>query len=326
MSDRRAVQGSVDPKMGIIVLNYGDPDNTISLLRSSQQLLYGNYQIYVVDNGSSDADRGRLQSGVADYPRATVIPLPVNGGFSWGMNQGIRRATADGCTFLLLCNNDIEFKTSTLLRRIVDVWAAQPSTGIIGPRIVTPDGTDQNPIRWAPFSKQELRFLCWMHTTQTGRLWYWTRYYYLPKFLAVGDLWQRMSRLRHRADLRVKHNRHEMLSVYMLFGACFALTPSFLEQQPLLDEGTFFYGEENILASQCSRYDLSQVLLPEEVVLHKDAAATKARFGAATLRHRVALGHEAMAYWLRSYGSGVSVSRRGTESPPGGSVRRRSCS
>lgn len=48
------------PKVAIIVLNWNGWRDTIECLESLQRLTYPNYQIIVVDNGSTDKSASRI--------------------------------------------------------------------------------------------------------------------------------------------------------------------------------------------------------------------------------------------------------------------------
>jgi len=63
--------------------------------------------LYVVDNASSD-ETLRLLSEY-QYPKMVLIPNAANLGVAEGNNIGIRAAMKEGCSFVLLINNDTVF-------------------------------------------------------------------------------------------------------------------------------------------------------------------------------------------------------------------------
>jgi hypothetical protein len=50
-----------------------------------------------------------------------VIPHAVNVGIAEGDNQGIQAALADGCDYVLLLNNDVDFEPETFATLVADL-------------------------------------------------------------------------------------------------------------------------------------------------------------------------------------------------------------
>lgn len=130
-------------RVGIVVLNYLHPDDTIRCIRSVQKAEYRDGSLVVVDNGS----RGE----VVDTLRETLdpaIPVIANGdnmGYAAGNNVGIRRALADGADFIWILNPDTVVESDTL-SRMVGVMHRYPQAGIAGTRIL--NGAYSPPTIW----------------------------------------------------------------------------------------------------------------------------------------------------------------------------------
>ena len=91
----------------LITVNYNGTDDTIVLLESLRSQTDTAFDVVVVDNDSSPAQREQLGA----YVSSSQLPLdviysPVNTGFSGGNNIGIRKALAQGAQWVLLINND----------------------------------------------------------------------------------------------------------------------------------------------------------------------------------------------------------------------------
>lgn len=103
--------------LGIVTVTYKSaevlPDFIASLL--GQQ--YRSWILYAVDNNSQDATQEVLLE--ARDPRIVVRCLETNVGIAAGNNVGISMALADGCSYVLLINNDTIFGPS-LLNALVD--------------------------------------------------------------------------------------------------------------------------------------------------------------------------------------------------------------
>lgn len=97
-------------RVGVVTVTYNSapvlPDFMQSMLRQD----YGNFLLYIVDNASSD-DTLRCLSQYEDE-RIVVLRNPENSGVAEGNNIGIRAALRDGCSLVLLINNDTAFGPS----------------------------------------------------------------------------------------------------------------------------------------------------------------------------------------------------------------------
>jgi rhamnosyltransferase len=95
---------SQTPRATSIVLNWRQPDLTVSCVRQLLTSDYPNHHVVVVDNGSEDGSLGQL---TAQLPEATVIGSHTNRGFSAGCNLGLRHALEEGSEIVGLVNNDL---------------------------------------------------------------------------------------------------------------------------------------------------------------------------------------------------------------------------
>jgi len=92
-----------NPKVTIIILNWNGKKDTIECLESLKHITYPNYEILLVDNGSTD---GSVECFRKRYPELEIIENVKNLGFAEGNNVGIRRAMEKGVDYMLLLNND----------------------------------------------------------------------------------------------------------------------------------------------------------------------------------------------------------------------------
>jgi len=100
-------------------------------------------EIIAVDNGSED---GTAEAIRAAFPEVRLIALPANRGFAVGCNHGLRGLRG---RHALLLNSDAEVAPGTL-ERCVDFLDAHPDVGIVGPRLLHPDGRPQNAVHNLP--------------------------------------------------------------------------------------------------------------------------------------------------------------------------------
>ena len=101
---RGSREDSSQPRVVIIVLNWNGKENTYECLDSLIHLNYGNYEIIVVDNASTDGSQEFLKR---NFPEITLIENSKNLGFGGGLNIGICEAVKRGADYVLCLNNDV---------------------------------------------------------------------------------------------------------------------------------------------------------------------------------------------------------------------------
>src|SRR5690606_20381534 len=93
-------------------------------------------EIIVVDNASND---GSPESVRQRFPGVRLIENSENLGFAAANNRGLRDA---GGRVMVLLNPDTTVPPGTL-EVLFDYLNAHPDTGVVGPRLIYPDGSTQ---------------------------------------------------------------------------------------------------------------------------------------------------------------------------------------
>jgi len=114
--------------VSIIIVNYGNPQDTLACLDSLKLITYRSHEIIVVDNGC-ETDRTSLFK--EHNPICDVVPRKENGGFAAGANVGIRKAVGE---YILLLNNDTVVSAG-FLEPLVQVLNENPTIGMASPQI-----------------------------------------------------------------------------------------------------------------------------------------------------------------------------------------------
>jgi GT2 family glycosyltransferase len=109
-------------------VNWNGWRDTLDCLASLREQDYGNLQIIVVDNGSTDDSVERIRSA---FPEARLIETGKNIGFPSGCNVGLRVALGGSAEFVWLLNNDTVCPPDTL-RKLVGRAMASPEAGLVG--------------------------------------------------------------------------------------------------------------------------------------------------------------------------------------------------
>ncbi len=100
-----------NPKISIIVPVY-NPSNKIKILLDSLlNQTYQNFEILLMDDGSTDDSLTIMQKYEAKYPEKIIVHSRKNKGLSYTRNEGLRYATGEYLTF---CDNDDEVEKDYL--------------------------------------------------------------------------------------------------------------------------------------------------------------------------------------------------------------------
>ncbi|WP_051434557.1 glycosyltransferase family 2 protein [Desulfonatronum lacustre] len=117
----------------VIVLNWNGWSDTAACVRSVLQSTYADFDVMVVDNGSTDDSVIRLRR---EFPDLTILETGENLGFAGGNNAGMRHAldhqTAD---FIWLLNNDTQPRADAM-EALVQAANAAPRVGALGALIM----------------------------------------------------------------------------------------------------------------------------------------------------------------------------------------------
>ncbi|GAA5534863.1 glycosyltransferase family 2 protein [Deinococcus aluminii] len=118
----------MEPRVGIVILNWNGWQDTVECLSSLQGLAYPNFEVIVVDNASTNDSVGQIRQR---FPAVRVIESPENGGFSKGNNLGIRAFMAAGVDYVWLLNNDTTVSTLALTE-LVRLAQSDRRLGVVG--------------------------------------------------------------------------------------------------------------------------------------------------------------------------------------------------
>ncbi|MGQ9835824.1 MAG: glycosyltransferase, partial [Thermoanaerobaculaceae bacterium] len=125
-----AAAAAAFPLASIVVVTWNNLPLTKRCLASVlERTDWPNYELWVVDNGSTDGTPAFLQELAQRDPRVHLILNPDNLGFAAANNQALRQAKGE---FLVLLNNDTEVP-KTWLSRLIAHLVSHPNWGLVGP-------------------------------------------------------------------------------------------------------------------------------------------------------------------------------------------------
>ena len=102
-------------KVAIVIVNYNGWKDTVECLHSLEDITYKNFEVFIVDNASTDQSCEKLRKEIGKVSiRATLIEETENKGFSAGNNIGIQYALEKQFDYFLMLNNDTLVKKDFL--------------------------------------------------------------------------------------------------------------------------------------------------------------------------------------------------------------------
>lgn len=128
---------TTSPSVSVIVVNW-NTSHLLPICLGSVANAAGDLSVdaWVVDNASSDGSVAMLRE---HYPDVHVIANAGNAGFASGNNQAMAAAQGD---YYFLLNSDAAAAPG-VIARMVALAEAHPQAGIVGARLLNPDGTFQ---------------------------------------------------------------------------------------------------------------------------------------------------------------------------------------
>lgn len=119
------------PAVQIVIANWNDQETTAKCLTHIQKLDYSNFNVTVVDSGSSDGSGERLK---INYPWIELIQLQKNHGHTHAANVGANLTAKEKTQYILFLDNDAYLDPSCLTLLIHNI-EANPKYGMACPLI-----------------------------------------------------------------------------------------------------------------------------------------------------------------------------------------------
>lgn len=274
-ADAADADGPAPPRLSAIVVSWNTRDVLRECLGALQAHLPDDHELLVVDNASTD---GSAEMVAAEFPETRLLRHARNLGFGAGANAGM---AASRGRFLLLLNSDA-WPLDDGLARLVARLEAQPDVGLVGPRIVLPDGRLQASARRFPSLGRLLLSELWLH-----RL--------LPRRAAAERL------LGHYWD------HAEARDADWLVGACLLLRREVFERTGGFDAQVFMYGEEVEWCRRIRAAGFRIVFDPAASVRHLNHRSADRLFGDEGRTDRCLIAeHQLLRRWQGVPASGLA--------------------
>lgn len=255
-----------------VILHYNVLEETLRCVQSIKDCVQDkNYRIVVVDNASPNHSGLELKERFKDDSVVSVLVNEENLGFAKGNNIGIYYARETlKADFVVALNNDTYLIQKDFPQVIEEEWMYS-SFAVMGPRVFTPSGVNQNPVPFEVNCIAEVNKRIWKYSLA-----------YFRALLGIDSLCYRIKDyakkvLRKKNEKIVLNERNQLCRQenVKLHGCCLIFSPKYFEYFDGFDPQTFMYLEEDILIAHLRRKKLLSVYNPKLQIFHAEMAATK---------------------------------------------------
>jgi GT2 family glycosyltransferase len=271
----------------VITVNFRGAEATLKFLQSfSKTQGSERARVIVVENGSGDGSAERLRFAVAEFRNTELLVSATNRGYFGAANWALKSYLAESLTptWLIVCNNDIEFDDPQFLVKLLRRKPREQH--VIAPAIVAyPPGADCNPyMKSRPTRLKLLRYRFWyLHYSLM-----WSKQWLSPYVRAV----------RHRVSSKMLQANANLRSpIYAPHGAFLIFSRAYFESGGYIDDGFFLYAEEFSVAEICKRLNLRVIHDKGLRVRHNAHNVTGRLCTPATFKY----GKQGLQYALRTY-------------------------
>ncbi len=236
--------------LSVVIVNWKAKDFLPECFASLENNLEGmRAEIVFVDNDSRDGSAGWVREA---HPDARVVESGGNIGFARACNLAIGLCSGE---MIMLLNPDTVLEKDSV-GSMLSLMAENPFTGIVGPRIVYPDG------RLYPQCKRTVPDIrdAFVHIFRVGKL--------LPagRGYTLDDL-----------------DPEEVHEVGAVSGSCMVVRRGVFNDVGLLDENFFLYGEDLDFCMRAGRAGWKILYCPRAVLVHHHGQSSRKRRFSSTL-------------------------------------------
>lgn len=272
--------------LAIIIVAYKSERMTIDFIKNQLCKVKIPHTIIIVNNGATDISNLQYKSSLSAQiimdsntdavdlaTKIYVINNQQNSGFAKGNNIGYRFAQKYfNPEFILFTNNDIRFVDDNVVEKLINKLKEHTDAGIIGPMVRGIDGDYQSPATFISFADKYI----WM--------------YLFSPFLNKK---KKTEYFKKDYAKKAKEGYH-----YWVMGSFFIVVSKDYKECGMMDENTFLYAEEMILAERMAKIEKKVYYDPEVCVIHFHGATTGKNINYRKLRD---LQFESDVYYYRHY-------------------------
>lgn len=250
-------------EVAIVILNYKSWEETVKEADLCNRLLKISYRdIIIVDNASPNDSYKMLKkaTGTREY---VLIKSNENKGYAAGNNIGMRYAYEKGYKYAFILNNDIIIKDQNILSKLKKVFEKDPNIAVANPDIYAPDGH--------LFNRDAKK----------------------PTFFDYT-----LGMLNYKKKGRQVNDLGGYGYIYRPQGCCMMVDLKKMNEIDYMDDYTFLYVEEPILAERLIAHNYRCVCCLNTSIIHNHSTTVKSVFAKKTI---IKINNNSFAYYLKKY-------------------------
>ena len=248
-------------KVLIVILNYKTYEMTIELINELKHIDNNLFDIMIIDNHSPNDSASILKKYSKEHD-CIFYENTINSGYASGNNIGIRYGIQNSYQYSLIMNNDLKIIDSNFIQVLINA-IENDDIACVGPKIIDLDGNAVAP------------------------------YLNRPSFFSLTLGIKKEKEFRKRYIDKPSY-------VYRLFGCCMLLRNSAMEVVDCMDESTFLYCEEEILAERLLKFGFKSYYCPKTSIIHMESSTVK-KEGSRLTKNRIQPIMESMEIYLKKY-------------------------
>lgn len=248
--------------LAVIILNYNSWQDTINEIEMVHKVLEIEYKDFIIVDNCSKNDSYKKLCEFAKG-RFEVILSKSNEGYAAGNNIGLKFAKENGYKYGWVLNNDIIIEDKDLINKMCSVFIRDSKIATVNPDVYSPEGH--------MFNRDSVR----------------------PNFFDFTIGMKSYS----KKGRKIK-DEGGYAYVYRPQGCCMLLNLEKMENVEYLDEGTFLYSEEIILAERLLQKGYRCACCVETKIIHNHSKTVKSNINAKKVRK---IQRESFRYYLSKY-------------------------
>lgn len=248
--------------VAVIILNYKSWNDTLTEAKIIKTLFNLKWQqIIIIDNASpNESDIQLKKNSINEY---IYIQTGNNRGYASGNNYGLRYAYKQGFKYCWILNNDIIIEDKNVLKEMLQIFNTNDKIATVNPDILAPDGH--------------------MFNRDAKRMTFFD--------LTIGFLAYR----RKGRDIK---DLGGYGYVYRPQGCCMMVDLKKIDKVGYMDENTFLYCEEIILAEKLLKYEWKCACVTSSHVIHNHSKTVKSVLGRWKV---ISTQNKSFSYYLKKY-------------------------
>jgi GT2 family glycosyltransferase len=238
-------------QVAIIILNWNKPDLTVKTINSVLKINHHNfnYQIFLVDNGSSDDSLSIFHQEFDSNSKIKIIDNNSNLGFVGGNNLAIKYILKSDFDHICLLNNDVLVDPDFLTNLIKNT----SNYSVLGPKIYFAPGYEYHYHR---YTKKQRGNVIWFAGGQMD----WDNIY--GSHIGVDE---------------IDNGQYDEINdqVDFLTGCCLLINRQVFEKIGFLDNNFFMYLEDADFCQKAKKNNFKMAYIPSSKIWHINAGSSK---------------------------------------------------